>query len=132
MRRLLMRGVLLVLLTACGNREPAFTDNGNPGQIKVVVFYDDNKNGAMDTGETSAQVEVGISQEVSCPAGSLDKVTPMTTDKNGEAVFDNLKPGKYCVAPILGSLSMTTKYTQEVYVSSDVVTTVLFGIVKEQ
>jgi uncharacterized protein (DUF2141 family) len=124
-----MFGLLSVVLTACGSREPAYTDNGNPGQIKAVAFYDDDKNGVMDSGETGAQIELGISQEVGCLP---DKATSLTTDTNGAAVFDDLKPGKYCVAPILGDLSMTTKYTQEVFVSSDAVTTVPFGIVREE
>ena len=46
--------LLLVLLPACSS-QPAFVDNGNPGQIKVFIYYDDNQNGVMDTDETGAQ-----------------------------------------------------------------------------
>jgi uncharacterized protein (DUF2141 family) len=130
MKRLLTFGLLLVLLTACSKSKPAYTDNGNPGQIKAVVFYDDNKNGTMDSGEIGAQVEVGISQDVSCPASSMDKITIFNADANGVALMKDIKPGKYCVA-VNGNYSMTTKLTQDVYVSSDLVVTVMFGIVKE-
>jgi hypothetical protein len=30
----LVFGLMLVLLTACGESEPPYTDNGNPGQIQ--------------------------------------------------------------------------------------------------
>jgi hypothetical protein len=121
---------MLVMLTACGKSEPTYTDNGNPGQIKAVVFYDNNKNGTMDNDEAVVLAKVGVSQDISCPASSLDKNTFSNTDANGVALFKDLKPGKYCVAPN-GNYSMTTKATQEVYVSSDMITTVMFGIVKE-
>ena len=52
--------LLLVLSPAC-SRQPAFVDNGNPGHIKVFVYYDDNQNGAIDTDETGAQAKFGIS-----------------------------------------------------------------------
>jgi uncharacterized protein (DUF2141 family) len=131
MKRLLTFGLLLILLTACGKSEPAYTDNGKPGQIKAVVFYDNNKNGTMDSGETGAPVEVAISQDISCPPASKDKNTIVSADANGIALFKDLKPGKYCVGAN-GNYSMTTKATQDVYVSSDLVATVMFGIVKDQ
>lgn len=58
-RRLKMKQIfsfflLLGLLPACRS-QPAFVDNGNPGQIKVFVYYDDNQNSAMDTDETGAR-----------------------------------------------------------------------------
>ncbi len=43
--------LLFVLLTSCKS-QPAFVDNGNPGQIKVVVYDDDNQNSVMDTNES--------------------------------------------------------------------------------
>jgi hypothetical protein len=95
-----------------------------------MVFYDDNRNGVMDKGETGAQAEVGISQEISCPASNEEGVTKIETDVDGVALFKDLKPGKYCVVPYANP-KMTTKFTQEVYVSSDMITTVLFGIVRE-
>jgi uncharacterized protein (DUF2141 family) len=131
MRRLLVFGLMMAFLTACGSSKPAFTDNGNPGQIKAIVFYDDNRNGKMDSNEAGAPVEAGISQDVSCPASSLDKVTRKNADAKGVVIFDALKPGKYCVG-LSGNYSMTTKATQDVYVSSDMVTTVMFGIIKDQ
>jgi uncharacterized protein (DUF2141 family) len=131
MKRLLVFGLMIAFLTACGSSKPAFSDNGNPGQIKAVAYYDDNRNGKMDNGETGAQVEVGISQDISCPASSIDKVTPLKTDSSGTATFENLKPGKYCFAPN-GNYGVTTKLTQDVYVSSDTVTTVMLGVVRDQ
>jgi hypothetical protein len=129
MRSLLVSILLLVLLTSCKS-QPPYTDNGNPGQIKAVVFYDDNKNGTFDGGEAGAPVDMGISQEVSCPPSNLDKNTIIKADADGIALIEDLTPGKYCVMPG-GNYSMTTKLTQEVYVSSDAVTTVLFGIVRQ-
>jgi len=126
----LVVALLVVVLSACGGNQPAYTDNGNPGQIKVTVFYDDNKNGRQGGNETGAQVEVGISQDVSCPASSLDKNTFASTNGNGITVFSDLKPGRYCLG-LNGNYSMTTKSTVEVYVSSDQVATIHFGIVRE-
>lgn len=129
MKHLLVFAVFFVMLAGCQS-QPAFTDNGNPGQIKAVVFYDDNRNGIMDSGETSAQIEVGISQDISCPASSQDKVTNIQADETGTVIFKDLKPGKYCVN-LNGNYSNTTKATQEIYVSSDTITAVMFGIVRQ-
>ena len=122
--------ILSFILVASCQSEPPYTDNGNPGQIKSVFFYDDNRNGVMDSGETGVQAEAGISQEISCPASNQDAVTTTKTDVDGVALFKDLKPGKYCVGPY-GNLRMTTKFYQEVYVSSDMITTVMFGIARE-
>jgi hypothetical protein len=129
MKALLAFVLLLALLTGCQS-QPTYTDNGNPGQIKAVLFYDNNRNGVMDSGETGVQTKVGISQETSCPASNQDAVTNITTDVDGVALFKDLKPGKYCVVPY-GNPAMTTKFTQEVYVSSDTITTVMFGMARE-
>jgi hypothetical protein len=126
MKRLLIFGLMLVLLAACASKQ-AFTDNGNPGQIKAIFFYDDNKNGVMDSGESGTPGQAAIAQEVSCPPTSDPNW--IDTDSSGVVLFDGLEPGKYCVFPPNG-LSMTTKLTQEVYVSSDRVTTVAFGIIR--
>ena len=126
MRVLLVLTLSFVLLAACGT-EPAFVDNGNPGQIKAVVFYDDNKNSAMDGGETGAPLGVAISTEVSCPPTSTPNF--VQTDARGESVFTDLKPGKYCVF-VENNAGTTTKLAQEVYVSSDQVATVMFGLVR--
>jgi hypothetical protein len=127
-KRLLVFVLIFAWLAGCDNK-PLFTDNGNSGQIKVVAFYDDNHNGTMDSNETGAQVKMTISQDVSCPSSSLDKDTILNTSADGVALFMNLKPGKYCVAPG-DNLSMTTKMTQDVYVSSDMISEVMFGVVK--
>lgn len=70
--------ILLLLLAGCGT-QPTYTDNGNPGQIKAVVFYDDNQNGVMDNGETGAPQRVALSQEVTCTPANLEFVP---TDAN--------------------------------------------------
>jgi len=127
MKRLLVLGLTLVLLGACDS-QPPFVDNGNPGQIKAVGFYDDNKNIVMDSGEIGAPLRVAISQEVSCPPSGTPNF--VETDVNGVSLFTDLKPGKYCVF-VDNNPGMTTKITQEVYVSSDQVTTVMFGMVRE-
>ena len=127
MKRLLVFGLMLVLLTACGESEPPFTDNGNPGQIKAIFFFDDNKNGQQDDGETGVQAQsiVGIAQEISCPPTSTPSY--VDTDANGVYEFKDLKPGKYCLY-LNNGFTPVTKMTQEVYVSSDMVTTVYFGL----
>jgi hypothetical protein len=128
MKHLLVIALLLVLLAGCQS-QPPYTDNGNPGKIKAIVFYDTNSNGTMDSGESRAQGQVAISQEASCPPSG--KPNWMDTDANGVYLFKDLKPGKYCVFPFSNGLSMTTKMTQEIYVSSDQEVTVTFGVVKE-
>ena len=72
MKYLLVFILSLAFLAGCQS-QPDYTDNGNPGQIKAVIFYDDNRNGAMDDDETGAQTEVGISQDVSCPPSTREK-----------------------------------------------------------
>ncbi len=123
---LLTTVILVVLLAGCG-KQPTYTDNGNPGQIKAVVFYDDNKNGVMDSGETGAPQRVAISQEVTCTPADPEYVS---TDADGEVLFKDLKPGRYCVF-VGNGYGMTTKMLLEVYVSSDLVTVAPFGIVRE-
>ncbi|HEY6072529.1 MAG TPA: SdrD B-like domain-containing protein [Anaerolineales bacterium] len=129
MKRLLVTALAFALMAGC-NSQPPYVDNGNPGQIKAVFFYDDNRNGTQDSGESGAQVEAGISHDVSCPATSTDKTTIVMAGADGAALFKDLKPGRYCVVP-WGNFSMTTKLTQVVYVSSDAITTVKFGIIKQ-
>ena len=127
MKRLLIFVLALALLAGCQSR-PDYTDNGNPGQIKAVVFYDDNKNGTMDSGESGALQRVAITQEVTCtPTGTPNFVQ---TDLNGVTMFRDLKPGMYCVF-VDNGYGMTTKMGYQVYVSSDLVTTVMFGVVRE-
>jgi uncharacterized protein (DUF2141 family) len=128
MNRLLVFVLTLVLITACGQSEPPFIDNGKPGQIKVTVFYDDNSNGIMDTGESGAPQRIQITQEASCISNPPNFVP---TDPNGIILFSELEPGQYCVA-IANGYGMTTKMNYQVYVSSDMVTMVYFGVIKEQ
>jgi hypothetical protein len=129
MKSLMVFVLSLVLLTSCQS-QPPYTDNGNLGQIKAVIFYDSDRNGVMDGSESGAQIELGISQDISCPPSRDEAITPIVADVNGVVLFQELKPGKYCIHPI-GNFGMTTKQNQEVYVSSDQTTTVLFGIVKD-
>ena len=129
MKRLILFTLFFTLLVGCGSQppRPPFVDNGNPGQIKAVVFYDNNKNGVMDSSETGAPLWVAISQEVSCPPSGTPNF--VETDVNGQSLFMDLKPGKYCVF-VDNNSGMTTKMTQEVYVSSDQELVVMFGIVR--
>ena len=108
MKLMLSVNLLLVLVAACSS-VPEIIDNGNPGQIKVIVYFDDNRDGMMDAGEPGLVDEVGISQDVSCPAGSMDLVTVAKTDSSGEAIFSDLEPGRYCVA-YMGGKGLTTSY----------------------
>ena len=120
--------LFLAVFTGCSS-QPAFVDNGNPGQIKVVVYYDENHNSVMDTNESGTQAKLGISQDISCPPGNQEKITWILTEVNGIGLFEDLKPGKYCVV-ISNGFSMTTKMTQEVYVSSDQEHLVRFGVIR--
>lgn len=128
MKCLLVFVLMLALLTACGESEPPFTDNGNPGQIKVIVFIDANSNGTMEASESGTASQVGIAQEVSCPPTSDPNL--VQTDSNGTYTYQELQPGKYCVFFESNGLAVTAKMTQEVYVSSEQTTTVYFGFVK--
>lgn len=131
MKQIILPVFLFVLLTACGGESaPPFTDNGNPGQIKSVVFFDENQNGIMDGSETGAPSHrLALADQVGCTSstGSLNFVS---TDANGIVNFSDLKPGRYCVA-IDNGYKMTTKMNLDAYVSSDMITTVYFGVIKE-
>ena len=126
MKKLIIFIVFAILLVGCASK-PEIVDNGQPGQIKVTVYLDENRNGKMDENETGLAERVGISQDISCPAGSMDKVTEKQTDSNGEAVFRELDPGVYCVM-YMGSSGTTTKLTVEVYLSSEQEAKVAFGL----
>ena len=125
MKRLLVFGFFVALLAACSKNTAAYTDNGNPGQIKVSVFVDNNQNGVLDGDEKGLQVEAAIMQEISCPGTS--QPTWQDTDASGIYTFKDLKPGKYCVM-INTYRSVTSKLTQEVYVSSDATTTATWTV----
>ncbi len=125
MKHLLVFGILVALLVACGKNAPAYTDNGNPGKIKVVVFTDSNQNGVLDNNEKGLQVKTALMQEISCPGTS--QPAWQDSDANGVYIFNDLKPGKYCVI-INTDRSVTSKMTQEVYVSSDATTTATWTV----
>jgi len=130
MKHLLVFVLMLVLLTACGESEPSFTDNGNPGDIKAVVFYDDNQNGIMDSGETGAPAyRLALADQVGCTT-STGILTFIPTDADGVVNFNDLKPGLYCVA-IDNGYKTTSKLNLDAFVSSDAVTTVMFGVIRE-
>ena len=129
MKKLFLLGLLGVMLAGCVSA-PTITDNGHPGQIKAIVFYDANRNGKLDSGETGPQTRVAISQDVSCPPQNDQSITWTATDTNGVALIKDLKPGKYCVFPD-GNYSATTPLTVDVYLSSDQEVLVVFGEVKE-
>jgi hypothetical protein len=126
-RQILICIILVLLLAGCDTTQPTYTDNGNPGQIKAVVFFDDNKNGVMDNGETGTPQRVAISQDISCTPADPEFVS---TDANGEVLFKDLTPGRYCIF-IDNGYGMTTKMQLQVYVSSDMVTVVPFGTLRE-
>ena len=117
----------VALLSGCQAGQ-SYTDNGSPGHIKATVFHDNNRNGVMDSDEAGAPVDVGISQPNSCPGSTFPDLTIVRADASGTALFRDLAPGKYCVHPV-GPTNATTRLAQEVYVSSDEVATVAFGIV---
>jgi uncharacterized protein (DUF2141 family) len=125
MKRLLVFVFLVALLAACAKSAPPYTDNGHPGQIKVNVFVDSNQNGVLDGNERGLQVKTTLMQEVSCPGTS--QPTWQDTDASGVYTFKDLKPGKYCVM-IDTDQSVTSKMTQEVYVSSDDTTTATWTV----
>jgi hypothetical protein len=119
--------VLALLISSC-SAEPEIFDNGNPGQINVVVFLDENRNGVKDQGEPGVIDRVGLSQEKSCPA--IDKETIVETSTSGETMYKDLQPGIYCVA-YMGSKGVTTKLNVDVYLSSEQVAQVAFGLSAE-
>jgi len=130
MKRLWISVLLLVLLAGCGTNEPPYTDNGNPGHIKAVAFFDDNQNGIMDNEEVGApSVRLALADRVGC-SSSTGSLNFIPTDANGVINFNDLKPGLYCVG-IDNGYKTTTKLNMDAYVSSDVVTTVMFGVIKE-
>jgi uncharacterized protein (DUF2141 family) len=127
MKKIFAVMVFVLLITAC-TPKPEIIDNGNPGQIKVSVFLDENRNGVKDPGEPGVVDQVGLSHDKSCPA--IDKETIVETNTSGETIFDDLPPGIYCVA-FLGDKGVTTKLNADVYLSSEQVAQVAFGLVAD-
>jgi uncharacterized protein (DUF2141 family) len=125
--------LVAALVAGCSSSSPTksqLIDNGNPGQIRVTMFFDENQNGKMDTGETGLVDGVSISQDISCPPSDLQNLNQANTNANGEVVFKDLKPGAYCVA-YMGSRGLDTKMTIMVTVSSDQVVDVLYGLTEK-
>ncbi|HEY5729734.1 MAG TPA: SdrD B-like domain-containing protein [Anaerolineales bacterium] len=130
MKHLLVSVLVIAFLTACGESDPLFTDNGNPGHIKAVVFFDENQNGIMDGGEKGApSIRLALGDQVGCTS-STGSLSFIPTDSNGVVNFNDLKPGLYCVG-IDNGYKTTTKLNLDAYVSSDMVTTVMFGVIRE-
>ena len=129
MKKIFALLVFALVISACSTK-PEIIDNGNPGQIKVFVFLDANRNGVKDPGEPGVVDQVSISQDISCPAGNIDKVTIAETNSDGETLYEDLQPGIYCVA-YMGGKSVTTKLTVEVSLSSDQIAQVAFGLPAE-
>jgi hypothetical protein len=64
-----------------------------PARLGDYIWYDINKNGIQDNGETpAANVSVSL-----CHASNMAILAQTTTDANGNYLFDNLKPDTYCV-----------------------------------
>ena len=120
--------LLVIFMTGCSPK-PEMIDTGSPGLIMVVTFVDENRNGTYEKNEPTISDRVGISQDVSCPAGNMETVSEAETNLDGEAVFDDLKPGTYCVM-YLGSKASTTKLTSEINLSSEQQFRVEFGLLE--
>jgi uncharacterized protein (DUF2141 family) len=126
MKAVLLISIFSLLLAGCAS-QPKIADNGKPGQIKVVTFFDENRNGKRDQGEVGISDRVSISQDISCPSSSIQKLIPAETDSNGETVFKDLKPGQYCVA-YFGNRGATTRLANLVSLSSDQEIQALIGL----
>ena len=126
MRKLMLFVVLVFFAAGCA-AQPQLVDNGKPGRISAVIFFDQNKNGVQDAGEPGAAGTIGLSQDVSCPAANLGKVSKKEADAQGGVFFENLKPGHYCVS-YFGDKGLTTKQNRELDLSSEQTVQVFFGL----
>jgi hypothetical protein len=126
MKKTLLTGFIMLFLVAC-SAAPEIVDNGKPGQIKVILFQDDNRNQVKDKEEVGVVDLVGISQEVSCPPSNTKMIIETETDPNGESLYSDLTPGIYCVM-YTGRSGTTTKLTVEVHLSSEQEIVVPFGL----
>jgi hypothetical protein len=129
MKQVLAVFFIALFLAGCASKT-TIIDNGQPGQIKVIVFYDENENGSQETGEPGLQDRIILSQDISCPPTREDKMTRTETDGNGEALFQDLEPGRYCVS-YSGDRRIGTKITVEVDLSSEQEIPVYFGLSEE-
>ena len=130
MKRLYLLVLLSIILAACARSTPAVTDNGNPGQIKITVFYDANGNNIQDAGEPGHPDRVLIGQDGSCPPTDPAKYQLIETDEQCEALIHDLKAGKYCVA-YAGDKNLSSKMTLEVLLNSDQELEVSFGTLEQ-
>jgi uncharacterized protein (DUF2141 family) len=130
LKKLFLLIILSTIAAGCAKSTPAVTDNGNPGQIKISVFYDENGNNIQDAGEPVHQDRILVGQDVSCPPTDPAKFQFYQTDDNGQVVVKDLKPGKYCVA-YAGEKTMSSKLTLDVYLSSDQQAQVSFGTLEK-
>ena len=129
MRKLFLLVLIIMILAGC-RTDPEIIDDGNPGLIKIITYLDENKNQAVDQGEGMISDHVGISQDVSCPAGSSEAYLIIDyTDDNGEIIVEGLEPGIYCVE-YLGDKPTTTKLTHEIPLNSGQEIKVFFGILE--
>ena len=118
----------MLFLSACGTNEPEIFDNGQPGQIRVVVFHDENHNRVMDEGESGVSDEVAIGQGVSCPTGKgRDELLFAQISPEGSALYLGLVPGRCCVMYTGGAIT-TMKLNHWVYLDSEEEVEVLFGM----
>lgn len=123
--------VIAFLLAGCGaSNQPQTVDNGKPGQISVLVYWDKNFNSKMENGETGLMDQVILGQDLSCPPTNPAKYTRYDTAADGSIVLTDLKPGRYCVA-YGGNRASSTKLTVEVDLSSEQNVQVQFGVSRD-
>lgn len=128
MRKFLLLLSLVLLLSACGSREPEIIDTGEPGHIRVLVFHDKNRNRVFDPDEQGVVDMVSVVQGERCPTGKPREELFITqTSPEGISLYSNLEPGKYCVSYIRGT-NTTTRITYWVYLNSGETIDVPFGL----
>jgi hypothetical protein len=77
----------------------AVTPTPAPGNLRGIVFYDDNEDGVLNGGEpgiVGATLDLGSG---ACPSTGL---AATTTNHLGYYAFNNLLPGTYCVTVQIG------------------------------
>jgi hypothetical protein len=128
MRKLIFFIPLILLLAACGSREPEIIDTGEPGHIRVLVFHDKNRNRVFDADEEGAVDQVSVALGDRCPTGKPREEQFITqTSPEGVSLYSNLEPGKYCVT-YLRATNTTTRITYWVYLNSGETIDVPFGL----
>lgn len=130
MRKIGLFGLLLVALLAGCLKRTEFIDNGQPGTIRVVVFNDKNQNDFKDEGEVIGGEQVAIQFEGVCPPPTRDDMVFMDTDENGEAIFEDLQPGRYCVL-YMDTAGATMRLNYEIYLNSEELISIGFGVLRD-